>query len=387
MVTLIALGEARESRDAASTFALVLLASVGALTMVKGADLLVIFLGWLTAQVAVSLAIGPRSGGRGTAPALMYFLLSSLAAGFFLYGIAFLYGATGSTNIEDISFVLEKLDLGTHGQVLAGRGLIFSGLGFSLALVPFHSWVADVYDDASPAVAAFLTVAVKAATVAGFMRIFCGFAVGRDESGLFWIVAVLTMTVGNLAALAQTSIRRLLAFSAVAHTGYLLVGIVAGGVAGWSAVFLYLITYACMFLGAFSVAARCGRTNGADDGCAGLALRFPVAGLMLALFLLSIAGVPLLGGFTGKLLVLRAAMNAGYPWLVIIGLGNGLLSLYCCLRFIAVLYRDSSGPDPVMRCSVPGSLVTGLMAAGTIHSGLFASSYAAWAQAAVERLF
>ncbi|HOC37881.1 MAG TPA: NADH-quinone oxidoreductase subunit N [Thermodesulfobacteriota bacterium] len=392
MVTLIMLCETRENQDGAGAFALVLLANIGALVMAKGVDLLVIFLGWLTAHSAVSLAIGSRrnSARSGTAPALTHFLISVLVAGFFLYGIAFIYGATGFTSIAEISLELEKVDLIRNPYVLMGRALLLAGLGFSLALVPFHFWVSDVYDAAPTAITAFLAVAVKIAALAGFLRIFCGFGVGIDENGIFWILAVLTMTVGNLAALAQTSVRRLLAFSAIGHTGYMMVGIVAGGVPGWSAVLFYLITYAFTYLGAFGLVALCSwRSRISDDRIlyTGLGLRYPLLGLMMALFMLSLAGLPPLGGFMGKLVVLRAAMNGGYVWLVVIALANNLVSLYYCLRLIAVLYRSGSDSDTIVQHSAPAASVVGMMAAGTIHSGICSAGYITWACAAVERLF
>lgn len=360
---------------------LVLLSTVGMVLMVKGIDLIVIFLGLETFSVAIYVLAGYRKWAEESSEAaLKYFLLGAFAAAFFLYGIALLYGATGTTNLEGISRYLEIKGLATNSLLLLGVVLILVGLGFKLALVPFHAWTPDVYEGAPTAITAFMAVGVKIAAFAALVRVFGSAlsSLGWQWRELFWVLAVITMTLGNVVALSQTNIKRMLAYSSIAHAGYILVGMVAGGSLGWSAVLYYLVAYAFMNLGAFGIVLFYGQKEEANveiSDYAGLGFRYPFLGAAMATFLFSLAGIPPLAGFMGKFYIFSAAVKSGYIWLTIIGVMNSLVSVFYYFRITVIMYMREPVKEVALEYAGPIMVVLIIALVGTIQVGLFPTFY------------
>src|SRR2546425_3226686 len=252
---------------------------------------------------------------------MKYFILGAFASSFMLYGIALMYGATGTTNLDRIAAAAAGR---SHDPLFViGMGLLLVGFGFKTSSVPFHMWAPDVYQGAPTSVTALIATGSKAAAFAALIRVLVVALCGAqpDWTALLWVVAALTMTVGNVAAIAQSNLKRMLAYSSIAHAGYMLVGLVAGGMGGAGAVLFYLLTYTFTTAGAFGVLTLCerARAEAVEVGdYAGLAERHPVLASALALFLLSLIGVPPLAGFMGKFYVFGAAVRAGYPWLTVV---------------------------------------------------------------------
>jgi NADH-quinone oxidoreductase subunit N len=382
IVTLMSMLALREKgMDAGGYHTLVLFATIGMLLMVKGIDLIVIFLGLETLSIAIYVLAGYRKGVEQSAEsAFKYFLLGAFAAAFLLYGIALIYGATGTTRIEAISQYIVFKNLGANPLLLVGMGLLLVGLGFKLALVPFHSWTPDVYEGAPTAITAFMAVGVKAAAFAAFVRIFGGglSLISFQWHDVLWVLAVITMTVGNVVALSQTNIKRMLAYSSIAHAGYILVGVIAGGSVGWSAVLYYLGAYAFMNLGAFGIVVFYGHKEEANveiADYAGLGFRYPFLGAAMAVFLFSLAGIPPLAGFMGKFYIFSAAIKSGYIWLTIIGVMNSLISVFYYFRVTVLMYMKEPVKEVALEYSLPIAIVLIVTLAGTIQMGIAPTFY------------
>lgn len=326
---------------------LLVAATAGMVLMALANDLVIIFL----ALEILSLALYLLSGFWKNNPAsleagMKYFLLGAFSSAFFLYGIAFMFGATGSTNLARIAAALGQAGAGGNSLLLLGAGLLIVGFGFKVALVPFQWWTPDVYEGAPTPVTAFMSVATKTAAFAAFFR---AFIVALPVTAWDWRVllaalAVLTMTVGNVAALVQTNIKRMLAYSSIAHAGYILIALVAGGSDGVSAALFYLLAYTVMNLGAFGAVIALGegereRVNLAD--LSGAAAQRPLIAAGLAVCLLSLAGFPPFAGFVGKFFVFSAAVNHGWTWLAIIGVLNSLVSVYFYLGPVVRMYMSA----------------------------------------------
>ncbi len=330
-------------------YSLLMFSTVGMLLMAMAADLLVIFVGLEIMSIcAYALAGMERSRERSNEAALKYFLLGAFASGFLLFGIALLYGATASTNLLDIHAAIEGHSLSADPLLAGGIALLLVGFGFKVAAVPFHLWTPDVYEGAPTSVTAFMAVGVKAAAFAAFGRIFLG-TFGDPApawQALLWAIAVATMTVGNVTAVVQTNFKRMLAYSSIAHAGYLLIGIVVGGEAGGSALLFYLAVYAVMTLGAFAVAVAAGREGSQIetlDDLAGLGFRRPLLGAAMTVFMLSLAGIPPFAGFVGKLYLFRAAVDAGFVGLTVIGVLNSVVSVYYYAGVLVKMYMVDPG--------------------------------------------
>jgi len=258
--------------------------------------------------------------------------------------------------------------------------LLIVGFGFKVAAVPFHVWAPDVYEGSPTSVTALMAVGIKAAAFAAFARVFMHTLVifRADWTGVLWVLAVLTMTVGNVTALVQRNIKRMLAYSSVAHAGYLLVGMVAGGEAGGSAVLFYLIAYAFMTLGAFAVVIALGRRGQANenlDDYAGVGFRSPFLGAAMAVFMLSLSGIPPLAGFVGKFYIFSAAVKSGYTGLAIIGVLNSVVSVYYYVGVLVRMYMTEGTTEITAPSSRPYLFVTLLLTStGTVLLGLFPSS-------------
>jgi NADH-quinone oxidoreductase subunit N len=331
------------SSQQGSYYALLLLAVSGMMTMGAALDLIVVFLALEILSLALYILVGfNRAEPRSAEASLKYFLLGAFASGFFLYGVALLYAATGTTNLQEIS---EALAGGSQNMLFlyGGTALLIAGFGFKVALVPFHMWTPDAYQGAPTPVTGFMSVATKAAAFAALIRVFLG-ALPASYEVWGWalaILAALTMTLGNLAALRQLSLKRLLAYSSIAHAGYALVGLVPGTAAGASAVLFYLFVYAFMNLGAFAVVLsleRLGENDVLQGQFAGLSERRPLLAAAMAIFMFSLAGMPPFAGFFAKFYVFSTALEGGWGWLVLIGVVNSVISAYYYLRVTVEMY-------------------------------------------------
>jgi NADH-quinone oxidoreductase subunit N len=277
-------------------------------------------------------------------------------------------------------------------MLLAGMGLLLTGFGFKIAMAPFHMWAPDVYEGAPTPITAFMSVGVKAAAFAALLRVFAGSLAALDVQWreLLWIGSVLTMTIGNVAALRQENIKRMLAYSSIAHAGYILIGIVAGGAAGTSAVLYYLLVYTLMNIGAFAVVIAIeqkGEKNLAISDYAGIGTRHTALGAAMAVFMFSLAGIPPFSGFMGKFYIFSAAIKAGYIGLTILAVLNSLVSVYYYLRVTVMMFmkEPEAGADVPAVCFHPTVVVVLLTAIFfTVHMGLFPSSYLQFAQDSIK---
>jgi len=365
----------RENINHAEYYALLLFGTVGMGLMVSANELVLVFLGLETSSIATYVLIGfRRTDARSSESSMKYFLLGSFATAFLLYGIALLFGATGTTFLPEIARQLQATGVGAP-LALMGMALVFVGLGFKVASAPFQVWTPDVYEGAPTPITAFLSAGPKAAAFAAFLRIFFTALEPAQETWFWvlWVSALLTMFVGNLGALVQTNIKRMLAYSSIAHAGYILVAFAAGTELGIAAVLFYLVAYALMKLGAFSIVSHisAGERNQEIDDYAGLHARQPWLAACLTLFMLSLIGIPLTGGFLGKFYIFTAGVHANLLWLVILGVVNSVLSVAYYLRVVKVMYMNEPRGELAV-APVPASLafVLTLTALGTVYLGV-----------------
>jgi len=327
-------------------YTLLLFSTVGMMLMGAATDLIVVFLGLEIMSIGLYIlaAFNRRQMSSGEA-GMKYFILGAFASAFFLYGAALLYGATGSTNLQAIGdwFTPERGNLGDP-IALVGLGLLLIGFAFKVAAVPFQWWTPDVYHGAPTSVTAFMSVGAKAAGFAAMIRILMtsfGQAFTLDWQIAIAVLAVLTMTGGNIAALAQKDVKRMLAYSSIAHAGYILVGVAPATMDGVKAVLFYLMAYAFMNIGAFAVITvleRRGAVGSAIGDYAGLAKRQPFVALVMALFMFSLTGIPPFVGFWGKLYVFRAAVEANMSWLAVVGVINSAISAFYYVGVVVQMY-------------------------------------------------
>ncbi len=352
---------------------LVLFAAIGMLFMVSGTDLLVIFLGLETMSVSIYALAGiNRRSPVSAEAALKYFLLGAFASAFLLYGVALMYGATGSTKLAIIGLQVPALDAGVTTMFWIGVALLFVGFGFKVAAVPFHMWAPDVYDGAPTPVTAFMAATVKAAAFAAFVRILDTAlpAVQPAWSDVLWWLAAITMIAGNLLALAQRSLKRMLAYSSVAHAGYLLAALVPGSVAGAGAFLFYILFYTLTTVAAFAVLIAKGRAGERDvttDDLAGLAESDPVLALAMAVAMLSLLGFPGTAGFMGKWYVLSAATGGGFTTLAVVLVLTSVVSAGYYLPVIMAMYmkprvHERAHADAVLPGTMRGVLVALVLA-------------------------
>jgi NADH-quinone oxidoreductase subunit N len=338
-------------------YALLLTAVFGMIVMVSAANLLVFFLGLETMSISLYvLAALQRADVKSAEAGMKYLILGSFSSAFFLYGVALMYATVGSVDYEAIGAFLAA-GYQPNLMLVAGVALLLVGFAFKVAAVPFHFWSPDVYDGSPATVTAFMTTGPKAAAFVALIRVF-GVALQPASSlwtdALTWL-AILTMTVGNVVALRQSSVKRMLAYSSIAHAGYLLVGIVAGRTA-FAAIGYYLIAYALMNLGAFAVIILINRKENAGygfDEFRGIGLEHPLLGVTMVVFLLSLTGVPPTAGFFGKLYVFSAAIGSGHVGLAIVALLNSAVGAYYYLRIITLMYMNK--PDGDVSFTEPAS--------------------------------
>jgi NADH-quinone oxidoreductase subunit N len=371
------------TRRAGAYYALILLATTGMVGMTLASDFMTIFLTLEILSLALYVLVGYyRNDLLSAEAALKYFLLGAFASGFFLYGIALIYGATGSTNLARISMGIAPMSVSLPFAPLLpiGVGLLLVGFGFKVALVPFHMWTPDVYQGAPTAVTSFMSVATKTAAFTALIRVLAALNTASQPWLLaLAVLAVLTMTLGNLAALRQTSLKRLLAYSSIAHAGYILVGLATGTPQGAQAALYYLVAYTFMNLGAFAVILAIQRHDENDvttRQLAGLGSRQPGLAALLTILLFGLTGMPPLAGFFAKLYVFGAAVDAGMIWLAIIGVINSGIAAYYYLRITVSMYMDGAevpAEEQAGRERISGAVWVGvvLAAAGTIVVGLW----------------
>ena len=372
----------REGVDTGEYYALILFSIAGQCVMVTASDLIMIFIGLEISSIATYVLAGYlRDDKRANEASLKYFLLGSFATAFLLYGIAWIYGLTGSTNLAAIRGVLSSRDIAPSAMLVGfSTALMFVGLGFKVSSAPFQIWAPDVYQGSPTPVTAFMSAGPKAAAFAVFLRIFMTAfePMGSGWEPLVWLSALLSMTIGNFAALTQSNIKRLLAYSSIAHAGYVLVAIAARSQTGTAAAMFYLAAYALMNIGAFAVVAHLsgkGERFVSVDDFAGLAARQPFTAALLTVFLLSLIGVPLTGGFFGKFYIFRAALQSNLVWLTVLGLLNSAVAAYYYLRILVVMYmrEPSEAVTNAEPLNAGMKLALVLPAVGTFVLGIFPS--------------
>jgi len=354
---------------------LILCATLGMMFMASGIDLITLFIGLETMAISFYVLTGLlKPNRRSNEAAIKYFLLGTFSLGLLLFGMSLLYGLSGSTNLRTIATAVAGRESETW--LMLAVILTVAGIGFKIAAVPFHMWAPDVYEGAPTPITAFLSVGSKAASFAMLLRIFIeGLpSMSEDWRLLFYALSVITMTVGNIAALTQSNTKRLLAYSSIAHAGYLLIGVVAGSVRGVTAMMIYLFIYAFMQLGAFAVVVFLRRQDVIGEelkDLSGLYFRAPGAALAMLLFMLSLGGIPPTAGFMAKFWLFGAAIDRGYVWLAVIGVINSAVSLYYYVRVVVFMWikDEAAGSEPVMSPAL--AVVLAVAVLGTVAIGVY----------------
>jgi NADH-quinone oxidoreductase subunit N len=368
----------REGYPVSEYYPLILFTTAGAMWMASGTDMMTIFLGLEVMSIGLYVLSGFFRGQlRSNEAGIKYFLLGAFSTGFLLYGIALIYGVTGSTKLAEIGIYLN-----VHGSLLdnpmtlAGLVLLSIGFLFKIAAAPFHMWTPDVYEGAPTPITAFMSAGPKAAAFAAFLRVmeYSFFSLKPEWTAMLWVLAVLTMIVGNFIAISQTNVKRMLAYSSIAHAGYALVGMVAANEVGYSGILFYMLAYTFMNLGAFAVlvlAGKKGEENLTLDGFAGFGFKRPFLGAALCIFLFSLMGMPPTAGFAGKFYIFAGAVKAGYIWLAVIGVLNSAVSLYYYLRVIVYMYFRDPNEDFAW-VSLPAAAVISIVLAlfGVLYLGI-----------------
>jgi len=379
----------REHAASAEYYALLLFSVTGQCVMATANELIMIFIGLEISSIATYVLAGYlRDDKRNNEAALKYFLLGSFATAFLLYGIAFIYGTTGSTNLADIRNYL--LTPGSTNNVIlasTAAALMFVGFAFKVSAAPFQIWAPDVYQGSPAPVTLFMSAGPKAAAFAVFLRVFMTafHPIAARWEPFVWSSALLTMIIGNFAALTQTNVKRLLAYSSIAHAGYVMVAIAAHNQIGIAAAMFYLAAYAFMNIGAFAVItyfSRQGERYVKVEDLAGLGWKQPVTAALFAIFLLSLIGVPLTGGFFGKFYIFKAALDANLVWLAVLGLLNSAVAAYYYLRILVVMYMQEASPATESVPPPSAGIQTTLWASalGTLILGIFPSLVLKFAQ-------
>ncbi|UCF31074.1 MAG: NADH-quinone oxidoreductase subunit N [bacterium] len=378
------------TKDHSEYYGLLILAVVGMMVLATGRELITIFLGLELMSMSLYVLAGLfKTDVRSNEAALKYFVLGSFATCFMLFGMSYIYGIAGTTHLRQIGRAIAE-----NPALLADKGLILGmftllvGFAFKISAVPFHQWTPDVYEGAPTSVTAFMSAGPKAAAFAAMIRVLMEALplMKTDWELLFTVVAVLTMTVGNLVALAQESVKRMLAYSSIAHVGYILIAFVAsvGGHAdrALSAILFYLLAYTFMNTGAFAILIflrREGISGEKLDDFAGLSRRSPIGALAMLIFLFSLAGIPPTAGFAAKLSVFYAAVQGGYYALVVIGVINSAVAAYYYLRVVVVMYMQEpateggyAGTSPLLWAGIAlalaGTIVLGVLPGGVLEA-------------------
>jgi NADH-quinone oxidoreductase subunit N len=362
--------------------------------MATASDLLVIFLALEVLSLAVYVLTGiRRESPTATEAALKYFLLGAFSSAFFLYGIAFTYGLTGSTRLDRVGSLFEQQAASPTPMQLLAVGLLLVGFAFKVSAVPFHMWTPDAYEGAPPAVTGFMSTGVKAAAFGAFVRVFLAafYPLRGNWSLIVWVIAAATMIVGTVVGVSQSSVKRMLAYSSIAHGGYLLLALLSGNDVGKGAVLFYLLTYAVTNIGAFgviSVLDNFDRPNDQIRDYAGLWYDHPGLATLMTIFLLSLGGFPPLAGFVAKWYVFSAAVKAGYAGLAIIGVLTSVVSVFFYLRVIVMMYMTTTD-TPARFPAIPrmAGLALAVSAIVVFYLGILPTRVLDWAAASVSTIF
>ena len=372
----------RDQVPRAEYHALLLLASTGMMLAVSALDLLTLYLGLelmtLCSYILVGITVERPTSNEA---AIKYFLLASFASALLLYGISLTYGATGATDFATIASVLVERGLGGNPLLLVAMGLVTVGLAFKIAAVPLHAWAPDAYQGASAPVAAFLAAGSKAAGLAALGRV--GLVAFGSQANVLSVVllglAALSILVGSIVALSQTNMKRLLAYSSIAHAGYALLGLIAGTPEGVSATMTYAFFYVFMTLGAFGVVIALGERGENLDGYQGLAAQRPGTAALMLLFLLSLTGIPPTAGFVAKFVVILSAVRAGHIALAVLAVACSVVSAFIYMRVAVLMYmREPRDPAP-SRFPVAVSAALAVAALVTLIGGISPGSFTRWA--------
>ncbi|MBE0427507.1 MAG: NADH-quinone oxidoreductase subunit N [Nitrospirae bacterium] len=370
-------------------YSLILFSTIGMMLMASAADLIVLYLGLeLMALSTYILAGFIKHETRSNEAALKYMLLGAFSSAFLLYGISMVYGLTGTTDIKTIAAIISERGLEGNSAILLSIMLLTVAFGFKIAAAPFHMWAPDVYEGAPTAITAFMSVGPKAAGFAVLGRVFMvAFAsIKIDWATILIIMSILTMGVGNIVALSQTNIKRMLAYSSIAHAGYALLGIIAANNEGLASMMNYMMIYAFMNIGAFAVIImlRSEGFRGEDiNDYTGLAKHHPWAAALMLIFMFSLTGIPPTAGFIGKLYIFLAAINAGYTWLVVIAVIFSAISAFFYLRIVMFMYMREPKDEVVLTTSAGTGFVLGITTIAVLFIGVFPSYLLGFARAAL----
>jgi NADH-quinone oxidoreductase subunit N len=362
--------------------------------MAMASDLLVVFLALEVMSLAVYVLTGiRRDSAVASEAAFKYFLLGAFASAFFLYGIAFTYGLTGSTRLDRVGSLIAAQAMAPTPMQLLAVGLLLVGFAFKVSAVPFHMWTPDAYEGAPAAVTGFMSTGVKAAAFAAFFRVFLAAfePLRADWWAIVWAIAAATMILGTVVGVAQTSVKRMLAYSSIAHGGYLLVALVSANDFAKGAVLFYLLAYAVTNLGAFGVLALLDDGDRANDRVrdfAGLWNERPRLAALMTIFLLSLGGFPPTAGFVAKWYVFTAAVKAGYYWLAIIGVLTSVISVFFYLRIVVMMYMSPAAAPARVPC-VPRLAAAALVASAILifYLGILPTRVLDWAAASISTIF
>ena len=384
----------REQLPGGEYYALMLFALSGMILMAMATDLLIIFLALEVLSIGVYVLTGIRRDSPiASEAAFKYFLLGAFASAFFLYGIAFIYGVTGSTRLDRVGAVIAAQAMSPTPLQLVAMGLLLVGFAFKVSAVPFHMWTPDAYEGAPSPVTGFMSTGVKAAAFAAFARVFLSALepLSGHWSGALWAVAVATMVGGTVVGVAQTNVKRMLAYSSIAHGGYLIVALVSANDAGKGAILFYLLVYAVTNLGAFGVIGLLETRDQPHDRIsdyAGLWNVRPGLALLMTIFLLSLGGFPPFGGFIAKWYVFMAAMKAGHTWLAIVGVLTSVVSVFFYLRIVVMMYMTPAGERTALpRAPRIANAALIASAAIIIYLGVLPAQVLDWAAQSISTIF
>jgi NADH-quinone oxidoreductase subunit N len=374
-------------------YPLMLFATIGMMIMASAADLVILYVGLELMALSTYVLAGFMKGSvRSNEAAVKYLLLGAFASGFLLFGISLTYGLTGSTNIREVAAYIADNSLMSSPALMVALLMFVSAFSFKVAAVPFHMWAPDVYEGAPTSVTAFMSVGPKAAGFAVMGRVFLiGFAsMGTELREVLIPIAVLTMAIGNIVALAQTNIKRMLAYSSIAHAGYALVGLIAGGQSGVASMMNYMLIYAFMNIGAFAIVILLCRegVKGEDIGeYEGLSKTHPLRALLMLVFMFSLTGIPPTAGFVGKFYIISAALDSGYITLSVLMVLFSAISAYYYMRIVMYMYMREPRTEPQLASSGGLNMALALSVAGVILMGVLPSGVLDLAREAARGFF
>lgn len=368
----------RESVDGPAFYVLLMLSAAGGITMASANNLIVLFLGLEILSLAVYVLVAMHLRRAESQEAgIKYFVLGAFASAFLLYGIALVYGATGSLNLAGIENILQSNDLTDNGLLLAGMAMLLVGFGFKVAAVPFHAWTPDVYQGAPSPVVSYMAAGVKAAGFAALLRVFFGgfLGVADDWQPVVFGLAIASLAVGSLLAIVQTDVKRILAYSSISHAGFILVGVQAATDDGVASVLFYLAAYAAMAIGSFAVitvVSSPGDEGTGIDNLRGLAARRPLLAGAFTVLLLSQAGIPFTAGFWAKFEVITAAVDARSFWLAVIAMLAAVVAAFLYLRIVVAMFLEAPDPDaPRLRIPRGPAVAVAIVVLFTLAFGIY----------------